>query len=58
MKKPDWNTIVAYGYILFLLLMAIVGISFFIGEIVFTFKTLTSDEIPFWLKWVLITRKR
>ncbi len=56
MKKLDWNTVVEYGYIIFLLLMVIVCISFFIGEIVFTFKTLTSDEIPFWLKWVLITR--
>ncbi len=56
MKKPDWNTIISYGYLIFILLLGLIGIVFVVGEIVFTFKTLTSSEIPFWLKWVLITR--
>lgn len=56
MKKPDWNTVVAWGYVIVILLVCLLGIVFVVGEIVFTFKTLTSSEIPFWLKWVLITR--
>ena len=56
MKKFDWNTFLAYMYIVFIVLLGVIGIVFMIGEIVFTFKTLTSSEIPFWLKWVLITR--
>lgn len=58
MKKPDWNTVVAYGYIIFLLLMVIIGIAVFIGDICFIFTTLASDEMPFWMKWMLITGKR
>ena len=58
MKKFDWNTFLAYMYIVFMLLLGVIGIAFIIGEIVFTFKTLTSSEIPFWLKWVIITRQR
>lgn len=56
MKKLDWNTVVEWGYVIFILLVCLLGIVFVVGEIVFTFKTLTSSEIPFWLKWVLITR--
>lgn len=56
MKKPDWNTIVAWGHVIIVLLVCLLGIVFVVGEIVFTIKTLTSSEIPFWLKWVLITR--
>lgn len=58
MKKLDWNTVVEWGYVIVCLLVCIAVVAFFVGEIVFTFKTLTSSEIPFWLKWVLITRKR
>lgn len=56
MKKFDWNTIISWGYFIVVLLVCFLGIAFVVGEIVFTFKTLTSSEIPFWLKWVLITR--
>lgn len=56
MKKPDWNTVVEWGYVIVILLVCLLGIVFVVGEIVFTIKTLTSSEIPFWLKWVLITR--
>lgn len=56
MKKLDWNTIVFWGYVIVCLLVFIVVVVYIVGEIVFTFKTLTSSEIPFWLKWVLITR--
>lgn len=56
MKKLDWNTIIAWGYAIVILLVCLLGIVFVVGEIVFTIKTLTSSEIPFWLKWVLITR--
>lgn len=56
MKKLDWNTVVAWGYVIVILLVCLLGIVFVVGEIVFTIKTLTSSEIPFWLKWVLITR--
>lgn len=56
MKKPDWTTVVAWGYVIVILLTCLLGIVFVVGEIVFAFKTLTSNEIPFWLKWVLITR--
>lgn len=56
MKRFDWNTVVEWGYVIFILLVCLLGIVFVVGEIVFTFKTLTSSEIPFWLKWVLITR--
>jgi len=56
MKKLDWNTIVAWGHVIVVLLVCLLGIVFVVGEIVFTIKTLTSSEIPFWLKWVLITR--
>lgn len=58
MKKPDWNTIVAWGHVIVVLLVCIAVVAYFVGEIVFTFKTLTSSEIPFWLKWVLITRRK
>ncbi len=58
MKKLDWNTIVAWGYVIVCLLACIAVVAFFVGEIVFTFKTLTSSEIPFWLKWVLITGRK
>lgn len=58
MKKPDWNTVVAWGYIIACLLVCIAVVAVFVGEIVFTFKTLTSSEIPFWLKWVLITGRK
>ena len=56
MKKFDWNTIISWGYVIVVLFVCLLGIVFVVGEIVFTFKTLTSSEIPFWLKWVLITR--
>lgn len=56
MKRFDWNTIISWGYFIVVLLVCLLGIVFVVGEIVFTFKTLTSSEIPFWLKWVLITR--
>lgn len=56
MKKFDWNTIISWGYVIVILLVCLLGIVFVVGEIVFTIKTLTSSEIPFWLKWVLITR--
>ena len=56
MKRFDWNTVAEWGYVIFILLVCLLGIVFVVGEIVFTFKTLTSSEIPFWLKWVLITR--
>ena len=56
MKRFDWNTVVEWGYVIFILLVCLLGIVFVVGEIVFTFKTLTPSEIPFWLKWVLITR--
>ena len=56
MKRFDWNTIILWGYFIVVLLVCLLGIVFIVGEIVFTFKTLTSSEIPFWLKWVLITR--
>ena len=56
MKRFDWNTIISWGYVIVVLLVCLLGIVFVVGEIVFTFKTLTSSEIPFWLKWVLITR--
>ena len=56
MKKLDWNTIVFWGYVIVCLLVFIVVVVYIVGEIVFTFKTLASSEIPFWLKWVLITR--
>lgn len=56
MKRFDWNTVVAWGHIIVVLLVCLLGIVFVVGEIVFTIKTLTSSEIPFWLKWVLITR--
>lgn len=58
MKKPDWNTVVAWGYVIVCLLVCIAVVAYFVGEIVFTFKTLTSSEIPFWLKWVLITGRK
>lgn len=58
MKKLDWNTVVAWGSVIVILLVCLLGIVFVVGEIVFTIKTLTSSEIPFWLKWVLITRGR
>lgn len=58
MKKFDWNTFVIYMYFAFVIFVVVIGIAFMIGEIVFTFKTLTSSEIPFWLKWVMITRQR
>ncbi len=58
MKKFDWNTFLAYMYIVFILLLGVIVIAFIIGEIIFTFKTLTSSEIPFWLKWIMITRRR
>lgn len=58
MKKPDWNTFVIYMYLAFVIFVVVIGIAFIIGEIVFTFKTLTSSEIPFWMKWMLITGKR
>ena len=56
MKRFDWNTIISWGYFIVVLLVCLLGIVFVVGETVFTFKTLTSSEIPFWLKWVLITR--
>lgn len=56
MKKLDWNTIVFWGYVIVCLLVFVVVVAYIVGEIVFTFKTLTSSEIPFWLKWVLITK--
>ena len=58
MKRFDWNTIISWGCFIVVLLVCLLGIVFVVGEIVFTFKTLTSSEIPFWLKWVLITRGR
>ena len=58
MKKLDWNTIVAWGYVIVCLLVCIAVFAYFVGEIVFTFKTLISSEIPFWLKWVLITGRK
>ena len=45
-------------YLAFTIFVVVIGIAFIIGEIVFTFKTLTSSEIPFWLKWVLITGRK
>lgn len=58
MKKFDWSTFVIYMYFAFVIFVVVIGIAFMIGEIVFIFKTLTSSEIPFWLKWVMITRQR
>ena len=58
MKKFDWSTFAIYMYFAFVILVVVIGIAFMIGEIVFTFKTLTSSEIPFWLKWIMITRRR
>lgn len=58
MRKFDWNTFVIYMYLAFTIFVVVIGIAFIIGEIVFTFKTLTSSEIPFWLKWVLITGRK
>lgn len=58
MKKFDWNTFVICMYLALVIFVVVIGIAFIIGEIVFTFKTLTSSEIPFWLKWIMITRQR
>lgn len=56
MKRFDWNTFFEYLYFAIILSGIVIGIGFMIGEIYFTFKTITADDIPFWLKWVLITR--
>ena len=56
MKKFDWNTFILYIYIAIILFGIVFGIVFMIGKIIFVFKTLTSNELPFWFKWVLITR--
>lgn len=56
MKKFDWNTFILCMYIAIILFGIVFGIVFMIGKIIFVFKTLTSNELPFWFKWVLITR--
>lgn len=56
MKKFDWNTFIFCMYIGIILFGIVFGIVFIIGKIIFVFKALTSNELPFWFKWVLITR--
>ena len=49
-------TFIFYMYIAIIVFSIVFGIAFMIGKIIFVFKTLTSNELPFWFKWVLITR--
>jgi hypothetical protein len=56
MKRINRNDLITYVYITFIALMCILAVVAIVGEIYLTFKVVTSNELPFWLKWVLITR--
>lgn len=53
MKKIDWGTVLLW---LFVILMAIIVVALIVAEIKAAIAIITSDSIPFWMKWVLLTR--
>ena len=54
-RKPDKNTIIIYMYIVFVILITVLGLLAMIWSIAGVFKILTSD-LPFWMKWALLTK--
>jgi len=50
-KKPNQNDIMIFMYIVFVILIVLIIIWSIIGA----FKILTSD-LPFWMKWTLLTK--
>lgn len=51
MKKIDWGIVLFW---LFVILMAIIVVALIIAEIKADIAIITSDSIPFWVKWRLI----
>lgn len=56
MKRINRNDLIAYIYIAFVALMCILAVAAIVGEIYLIFKVVTSDNMPFWMKWFLLTR--
>ena len=46
------NEIIYFGYIGFVIILLIIGITVFIGR----FISIINSDIPTWLKWQLLTR--
>lgn len=53
--KINKNDLIAYIYIAVLALVCILAVAVIIGDICFMFKIITSDNMPFWMKWFLLT---
>ena len=54
-RKPNQNDIVIFMYIVFVILITVLGLLAMIWSIAGVFKILTSD-LPFWMKWALLTK--
>lgn len=54
-KRINRNDLIAYVYIAFVALMCILAVAAIVGDICCMFKIITSDNIPFWMKWALLT---